>query len=85
MDAQRLFKGGKLTEAIPALNAQLRDKPSDVRSRTFLFDLLCFAGAFERAEKQLTITQDESLKDSVLGTLLYRAALDAERTQFRYS
>jgi type VI secretion system protein ImpE len=79
MDAHRLFKAGKLSEAIPALNAQLRDNPSDVRNRTFLFELLCFAGDFDRAEKQLTIIQEESNQDSVLGALLYRAALAAER------
>jgi type VI secretion system protein ImpE len=79
MDAQQLFKAGKLAEAIPALNAQLRDNPSDVRSRTFLFELLCFAGDFDRAEKQLTIIQEESSPDSMFGTLLYRAALAAER------
>jgi type VI secretion system protein ImpE len=81
MDAQQLFKDGKLTEAIPALNAHLRDNPSDVRSRTFLFELLCFAGDFDRAEKQLAIIQEESSKDSMIGALLYRAALAAERTR----
>jgi type VI secretion system protein ImpE len=81
MDAQQLFKAGKLTEAIPALNAHLRDNPSDVRSRTFLFELLCFAGEFDRAEKQLLIIQEESSQDSVFGALLYRAALAAERTR----
>jgi type VI secretion system protein ImpE len=81
MDAQQLFKAGKLSEAIPALNSQLRDNPSDVRSRTFLFELLCFAGDYERAEKQLTVLQEENAKDSMLGALLYHAALAAERTR----
>jgi type VI secretion system protein ImpE len=81
MDAQQLFKAGKLTEAIPALNSYLRDKPSDVRSRTFLFELLCFAGDYDRAEKQLNILQEESSQDSMFGMLLYRAALAAERTR----
>lgn len=79
MDAQQLFKAGKLSEAIPALNSLLRDSPSDVRSRTFLFELLCFAGEYDRAEKQLTILQEETSKDSILGALLYRAALASER------
>jgi type VI secretion system protein ImpE len=81
MDAQQLFKAGKLTEAIPALSAILRDKPSDVRSRTFLFELLCFAGEYDRAEKQLAILQEDSDQNSMLGGLLYRAALAAERTR----
>jgi type VI secretion system protein ImpE len=79
MDAQTLFKAGKLTEAVSALNAYLRDNPADLKNRTFLFELLCFTGDFERAEKQLNIVEQEGSKDSVLGTLLYKAALHAEK------
>jgi type VI secretion system protein ImpE len=78
MDAQQLFKAGKLSEAISALNTHLRDNPQDQRSRTFLFELLCFNGEYDRAEKQLNILEEGS-KDSFLGTLLYKAALHAER------
>jgi type VI secretion system protein ImpE len=81
MDAQTLFKAGKLTEAISALTAHLRDDPADLKSRTFLFELLCFAGEFDRAEKQLNIVQQEGSKESLLGTLLYQAALAAEKTR----
>ena len=81
MDAQTLFKAGKLTEAISALTAHLRDDPADLKGRTFLFELLCFAGEFERAEKQLNIVQQEGSKESLLGTLLYQAALAAEKTR----
>jgi type VI secretion system protein ImpE len=81
MDAQQLFKAGKLTEAIPALNVLLRENPSDQRSRTFLFELLCFAGDYDRAEKQLAILEQEGNQDSMLGALLYRAAIAAERTR----
>jgi len=81
MDAHQLFKAGKLAEAIPALDAILRDKPSDVRSRTFLFELLCFAGEYDRAEKELAVLQEESSHDFMLGALLYRSALAAERTR----
>lgn len=79
MDANQLFKAGKLSEAISALTAQLRDNPSDLTSRTFLFELLCFNGDYDRAEKQLNILEEEGKKDSFLGTLLYKAALHAER------
>lgn len=79
MDAQQLFKAGKLSEAISALNSHLRDNPSDQRSRTFLFELLCFNGEYDRAEKQLNILEEEGSKDSFLGTLLYKAALHGER------
>ena len=81
MDAQQLFKAGDLTGAISALNAQLRDHPADQRSRTFLFELLCFAGEYDRAEKQLTILEQEGSKESMLGTLLYKSVINAEKTR----
>ncbi|MBV9296218.1 MAG: virulence protein SciE type [Acidobacteriaceae bacterium] len=81
MDAQQLFKAGKLDEAISALNSHLRDNPADQRNRTFLFELLCFAGEYERADKQLSILEQDGNKDSIIGTLLYKGALNAEKTR----
>jgi len=45
MNAQTLYQEGRLDEAIQALAGSLRDDPGNVRQRTFLFELLCFAGA----------------------------------------
>ena len=58
MDALQLFRAGKLQEAIDALSAGLRDNPSDTKDRTFLFELLCFAGDYTRAEKHLELLQE---------------------------
>lgn len=79
MDAQTLLKAGKLTAAVSALTAYLRDNPADLKNRTFLFELLCFTGDFDRAEKQLNIVQLEGNKESMLGSLLYTSALRAEK------
>jgi type VI secretion system protein ImpE len=81
MTAQELLKAGKLSEAISALNETLRNDPSNSKERTFLFELLCFSGDYDRAEKQLNILEQEGKKDSFLGTLLYKAALNAEKTR----
>src|SRR5215475_6643046 len=78
MTAQELFQAGKLTEAIRALGAAVRDNPTDTRRRTFLFELLCFAGEFDRAAKHLGVLAGESA-DTEVGALLYRSALTAER------
>lgn len=78
MNARELFQAGKLDEAIQALGADLRSNPGDVQKRTFLFELLCFAGQYDRAEKQLDALAGTS-KETDMGTLLYRAALHAER------
>jgi type VI secretion system protein ImpE len=47
-----------------------------------LFELLCFSGEYDRAEKQLDILADSS-HEAAMGSLLYRAALQAERTRRR--
>jgi type VI secretion system protein ImpE len=78
MTARELYQAGKLAEAVQALNAELRDNPADTKRRTFLFELLAFAGNFDRADKQLEILAQEN-KDAQMGALVYRAALHAER------
>ncbi|HLK67660.1 MAG TPA: type VI secretion system accessory protein TagJ [Bryobacteraceae bacterium] len=78
MTARELYQAGKLDEAVLALNAELRNNPDDAKRRTFLFELLCFAGNFDRAEKQLDILAQGS-PEALTGALMYRAALAAER------
>lgn len=78
MTARDLYQAGKLQEAVRALSAEVRDHPTDSQRRTFLFELLSFAGDFERAEKQLDVLA-ESGGNAQLGCLLYRSALHAER------
>lgn len=80
MGANELLKAGQLDEAIETLTAELREQPTDVKRRTFLFELLCFAGAYDRAEKQLDALARES-SQAEIGALLYRSALSAERTR----
>jgi type VI secretion system protein ImpE len=80
MTARELYQAGKLDEAVQALNGELRSNPEDLKRRTFLFELLCFAGNFDRAEKQLDILSQGS-PEAMTGAMLYRAALHAERTR----
>lgn len=75
-----LYREGRLREAITALGGELRSNPLDVKRRTFLFELLLFAGEYDRAEKQLDLLA-ESGPNSAAGGLLYRSALHAERTR----
>jgi type VI secretion system protein ImpE len=79
-NANDLYRAGKLDEAIQALGASLRDDPTDSQRRTFLFELLCFAGEYDRAEKQLEVL-GQGGKNSQLGALVYHGALHAERTR----
>lgn len=75
-----LYREGKLREAIKALGEELRANPLDAKRRTFLFELLLFAGEFDRAEKQLDLLAGANA-EAAAGTLLYRSALHAERTR----
>ena len=54
MNAQELFQAGKLDEAVQALGAELRDNPADAKRRTFLFELLCFAGEYHAPKSSST-------------------------------
>jgi type VI secretion system protein ImpE len=78
MNAAELYKAGHLDQAIESLGIGLRDNPADARGRTFLFELLCFAGNFDRAEKQLDVLAREG-QEAEAGALLYKGALHAER------
>jgi type VI secretion system protein ImpE len=78
MDALSLYRSGNLRAAINALGDELKKQPLDAKRRTFLFELLCFAGEYSRAEKQLDILSDAS-SEAAAGAMLYRSALHAER------
>jgi type VI secretion system protein ImpE len=78
--ADELLRAGQLDEAIESLGVELRGNPADTQRRTFLFELLCFAGEHDRAEKQLGVLAGGS-REAQMGALLYQAALHAERTR----
>lgn len=76
--ARRLFEEGKVRAAQGELSAYLREHPADSAQRTFLFELLCFSGDFDRAEKQLGVLA-QGAPNAELGAVLYYSALHAER------
>ena len=78
MNPKALLDAGRLTDAIQALDNEVRDHPTDKQRRTFLFELLCFAGKYDRAQKQLDVLS-ESSQEAASGALFYRAALHAEK------
>lgn len=77
MNVDELYREGRLTEAIEALNETIRADPTDLRSRIFLFELLCFSGNYERARRQLDTI---SVQDPEMGvsSAWYQEALVAE-------
>lgn len=77
LDASALYREGKLTEAIASLNAEVRDHPTDVQRRTFLFELLCFDANYERAAKQLDVLAQGD-PEAMTGILSYHTVLACE-------
>ena len=80
MNARQLFDAGKVREAEKQLTAYLRDHPTDVGQRTFLFELLCFSGDYDRAEKQLSVLAQGGAQ-AEMGAVLFYSALHAEKTR----
>jgi len=75
---KQLTEAGKVREALDSLSAHLRNKPTDTEARSALFELLCFAGEFDRAEKHLNLLAGSS-ETAKLGAILYFSAIHAER------
>ena len=80
MKARELLAESRLTDAIESLGVELRNDPTDAQRRSLLFELLAFAGEFDRAGKHLDILAQRG-PDAGMGALLYRAAIHAEKTR----
>jgi type VI secretion system protein ImpE len=78
--SQSLYAAGQLGAAIEALGVELRSHPADAQRRTFLFELLTFAGDWSRAQKQLDVLAKNGHMAEA-GTMLYRSAIEAERVR----
>jgi type VI secretion system protein ImpE len=80
--ARAFLEAGNLGAAIEELTRAVRGNPTDTAQRTFLFELLCFAGDWDRAEKQLDVIADQSTQAD-LGAQVYRNNIKAERDRQR--
>ncbi len=78
MDANELFKAGKLQEAIDAQIAQVKANAADHSKRLFLFELLAFAGEIDRARKQVDVLNYDEM-ELAAAAAEYRKILDAEQ------
>lgn len=80
--AKELLDAGKLRAAIEELTDKVKASPSDTRQRISLFELLLFAGDWERAERQVDVIAHQSM-ESGLGVQVYRNNIKAERERER--
>ncbi len=82
-EAKRLLDEGNLTGAIEALLNFVRSNPTDIPARIFLFELSCYSGVWDRADKQLDVIGHQD-PNAMLGALIYRQNFKAERDRMRY-
>jgi len=82
VQAKELLEAGNLAAAIEQLNHEVSAHPTDSHRRTFLFELLCFAGDYQRATRQLDVLGHQSATAEV-GVQVYRNALAAEEARHR--
>lgn len=78
MTAKALLDAGQLNAAIEQLNKDVKAHPTDHRLRSFLFELLCFAGDYQRADRQLEVIGHQSAATEI-GVQIYRNAMTAEQ------
>ena len=77
MTAAELFRSGQLQAAIDAQIQEVRTHPTDHGRRVFLFELMSFAGEFDRARRQIdAVSYPEPEREAAVQQ--YRKLLDAE-------
>jgi type VI secretion system protein ImpE len=89
MTAKDYLKAAKLDEALASLQEAVRSNPADAKLRTFLFQLLCVMGQWERASTQLKVLADMGTETKMLASIfqpvmncevLRRDVFDGKRT-----
>ncbi len=82
MTVEELFHAGNLFAAIEQSNNEVKTHPADTRLRSFLFYLLCFAGDYQRAERQLDVIAHQDTTAEI-GAQVYRNILIAEQARWQ--
>ncbi|MCA9148183.1 MAG: hypothetical protein KDA92_02725 [Planctomycetales bacterium] len=83
MNASELYQAGQLGEAIQAALNDVKAHPTDFSRRYLLSELLCFAGDFERADKQLDVVFQQAT-DQVMRISLVRHLIAAETSRQKF-
>ncbi|MFN7945858.1 MAG: type VI secretion system accessory protein TagJ [Blastocatellia bacterium] len=81
-EIRELLNQGRLADAITAATSAVKARPTEMSARTTLFELLCFAGEWSRAEKQLEVIAHQDVK-SAIGVQAYHNNIKAEQARQR--
>ena len=82
-EAKSQLDAGNLSAAEEAALTFVKSNPTDEPARTFLFELACFSGHWDRAEKQLDVIGHQDA-NAMIGSLIYRQNLKAERDRLKF-
>lgn len=80
LSAKELYQAGNLTDAIAAMNDEVRKNPVDQGRRGFLAELLCFSGNLERADKLLDVISTQN-PDVAVGVAMIRQLVRADQAR----
>ncbi|MFC0396991.1 type VI secretion system accessory protein TagJ [Paraburkholderia rhizosphaerae] len=76
--ADTLLRQARVSDAMQALSAQVKQHPADPAKRVFLFQLLALMGQWERAENQLKVAGELDARNAMMVSA-YQLALRGER------
>ena len=77
MTSAELIRGGRLAEALTALQSEIRAQPADQRLRLFLFQLDCILGRLDKALNQLQLVASLDA-ESMLLAQVFRQVIACE-------
>ena len=82
MEVKELIKAGKLSEARQHLVATVKNSPADPVSRTLLFQVLCYCGEWDKADRHLQALSAQDISREA-GTLGFRNLIHAEQERHK--
>jgi len=63
MRSAELVQSGQLEDGLKAFQAEIRDKPEDIRQRVFLFQLDCVLGLLDKRKTRDNIIEKDKISN----------------------
>ena len=82
-DAKLQLDKGNLTAAVEAALNLVKTNPTNEAARIFLFELSCFSGDWDRAERQLEVIGNQDV-NAMIGSKIYQGNFKAENDRMKY-
>src|SRR5258708_28620802 len=82
-DAKLQLDAGNLSAAVESAINLVKTNPTNEAGRIFLFELSCFSGDWERAERQLQVIGHQDV-NAMIGSKIFEGNFKAERDRMQY-